>query len=114
VLAARSAEALERVASECRAFNTKAVAVPTDVSSEEACRKLMEAALKAFGQIDVLVLNAGVGCHHSFSDTRFARVIERVAGGSARSLDFGAATSPSLRVSCRSTSSATSSAPSTR
>ncbi|HTN49844.1 MAG TPA: SDR family oxidoreductase [Burkholderiaceae bacterium] len=66
VLSARTHEALERVAAECRSAGTEALAVPADVTSEEDCRRLIERAIEAFGGIDVLVANAGVSMHARF------------------------------------------------
>jgi 3-oxoacyl-[acyl-carrier protein] reductase len=41
------------------AANTKVVTVAVDVGTPEGCRKAFEAARQAFGQVDVLVNNAG-------------------------------------------------------
>jgi NAD(P)-dependent dehydrogenase (short-subunit alcohol dehydrogenase family) len=41
------------------AANTKVIGVAADVGTAEGCRKAFEAAEKAFGQLDVLVNNAG-------------------------------------------------------
>lgn len=60
VLAARRADALERVAAECASHGTRALAVPTDVSDAIAVEALAEVALAEFGVIDVWVNNAGV------------------------------------------------------
>lgn len=68
VLAARGEEALEEAAARCRALGTEAVAVPTDVTDEEAVRRLAERALELTGRIDVWVNNAGV--------TSFAPLLE--------------------------------------
>ncbi len=58
VLAARTPAALEEVAAAVRAAGRRALAVPTDIVRAEDCRQLVEAALAAFGRIDVLVNNA--------------------------------------------------------
>lgn len=29
----------------------------------------MEAAIKEFGRIDIVILNAGIGCHNVFTET---------------------------------------------
>jgi NAD(P)-dependent dehydrogenase (short-subunit alcohol dehydrogenase family) len=58
VLAARTAPALDRVASEVRALDREAAAVPTDICNPDDCRELAEAAHARFGRIDVLVNNA--------------------------------------------------------
>jgi NAD(P)-dependent dehydrogenase (short-subunit alcohol dehydrogenase family) len=39
----------------------RAIAVRTDVTSPEECRALVDATVEAFGRVDVLVNNAGVG-----------------------------------------------------
>ncbi len=67
-LAARSADALERVVAECHAFGAQAIAVPTDVTVDDDCRRLIERALEAFGSIDVLINNAGISMHARFSE----------------------------------------------
>ncbi len=60
VLAARSKEGLERVASELRESGVEAIAVPTDVTDRSALEALVAAANAEFGGTDVLVNNAGV------------------------------------------------------
>ena len=44
----------------CRAEGVEAAAVQADVSIAEDCKKLFEAAVKAFGRVDILVNNAGI------------------------------------------------------
>jgi short-subunit dehydrogenase len=61
VLAARRAELLEEVAAECRAHGGEALVCPTDVSRRQDVERLAQAALVAFGRIDVWINNAGVG-----------------------------------------------------
>jgi len=73
VLAARSADALERVADACRNLGAQVIVVPTDVTLDADCRNLIERAVEAFGGIDVLINNAGVSMHARFADiTDFA------------------------------------------
>ena len=78
VLAARTAATLERVAAECRAAGTEAIAVPADVSFEDDCRALVERAVAAFGRIDVLVANAGISMHARFTDIEDFSTFERL------------------------------------
>jgi short-subunit dehydrogenase len=78
VLAARRAEALDAVRDECRTLGAEAVSVPTDVTSDEACCKLIEAAVAAFGGIDVLVANAGVSMHARFDAIEDFSTFERL------------------------------------
>jgi uncharacterized protein len=66
VLGARRAELLERTAAECRALGVDAVAVPTDVTRPEDCRRLVAAAER----VDVLVSNAGFAIFDAIADAR--------------------------------------------
>ena len=44
----------------CKAEGVEAVAVQADVSTAEGCKTLFDAAISAFGRVDVLVNNAGI------------------------------------------------------
>ena len=57
---AGSAAAAEETAAACRAIGVQAVTLQADVRSPEACQKLVEDTVAAFGRIDVLVNNAGI------------------------------------------------------
>lgn len=61
VLAARGAEALADVASECRARGADTLVVPTDIGDPDAVDRLAAAAVERFGRIDVWVEAAAVG-----------------------------------------------------
>ena len=50
----------EQTAALCRAEGVDAVAVQADVSTAEGCKTLFDAAVNAFGRVDVLVNNAGI------------------------------------------------------
>src|SRR5258706_1205352 len=67
VLAARNAAALENVAAQISPVS-KSIAVATDVSREEDCRNLVEAAIKNFGRIDVVINNAGISMRALFEE----------------------------------------------
>jgi 3-oxoacyl-[acyl-carrier protein] reductase len=56
---ARSAQAAEAVAADCRGHGEDAVAMRGDVASDADCRALAAAALERWGRIDVLVNSAG-------------------------------------------------------
>jgi NAD(P)-dependent dehydrogenase (short-subunit alcohol dehydrogenase family) len=61
VLAARSAERLADVAEDVSALGSQVLVAPTDVTSHAEVVALVDAALRRFGRIDVLVNNAGIG-----------------------------------------------------
>jgi len=58
VLASRTMEDLEKVAGEIRDRGGQAVPVVTDLMATEKIPELVEAAMKAYGRIDILVNNA--------------------------------------------------------
>lgn len=57
--AGNEAAANETVAA-CESLGAKAAAVRCDVSKEDEVKALMDAALKIFGRIEILVNNAGI------------------------------------------------------
>ncbi len=61
VLAARRADLLAEVEGELRRYPATALVVPTDVTRDDDLAHLVSEAQRAFGRIDVLVNNAGVG-----------------------------------------------------
>jgi len=69
-IAARQQASLDEAKSiiAAAAKNTKVIAVAADVGTPEGCRKAYEAADKAFGQLDVLVNNAGTSQRGPFTE----------------------------------------------
>lgn len=61
VLAARRVAELEVQASRINSAGYRAVAIPTDVTDAMQVAQLMEQTIDMFGQVDVLVNNAGIG-----------------------------------------------------
>ncbi|MGC4960529.1 SDR family NAD(P)-dependent oxidoreductase [Gordonia sp. DT218] len=61
VLAARRAERLADTAAKVEALGRKALCVPADVADPDQCQAVIDAAMEAFGRVDVLINNAGVG-----------------------------------------------------
>ncbi len=78
VLAARREEELARVAKRCEQAGGRAVSVPTDVSDQESCRRMVERAVQAFGGIDLLVNNAGVTMWARFDEVTDLSLYERI------------------------------------
>ena len=68
VLADIAAEAGEAAAQALRAKGAKALFVATDMTQRPAIAAMVEAALKAFGKIDILVSNAGIAPTMAFLD----------------------------------------------
>jgi NAD(P)-dependent dehydrogenase (short-subunit alcohol dehydrogenase family) len=58
VLAARTVERLEDVAKQVTDMGRRAVTVGTDITDEAQVNNLVDAALKAYGRVDVLINNA--------------------------------------------------------
>jgi 3-oxoacyl-[acyl-carrier protein] reductase len=61
VLAARTPAELESVRREAEARGVRAVAVPTDLTDDRQVESLFRTVDREFGQLDVLVNNAGIG-----------------------------------------------------
>jgi len=63
VLGARRADRIQSLAKELTGKGGKALAVPTDVTHYDQVKKLVDAAVKTFGRIDVMINNAGLMPH---------------------------------------------------
>jgi len=72
VLASRNPQALAAVADECAELGGKTLVVPTDVGDAQAVQALADAAIRAFGRIDVWFNNVGVGAIGRFEETPMA------------------------------------------
>jgi NAD(P)-dependent dehydrogenase (short-subunit alcohol dehydrogenase family) len=70
-LASRTRSELGSAAEEVRALGRRVLVVPTDVTDEEAVRRLVAATVTEFGTLDVMVNNAGIAPFMaSFMETR--------------------------------------------
>ncbi len=69
VVSARTAGDVERVAAELDGSNSgRVVGIPADVSRADECGRLIEAAVRELGGLDILINNAGVGFFGSIED----------------------------------------------
>ncbi len=78
-LAARTAGPLEQVACEVRNLGREALAIPTDVSSQEQVDRLIAATLERWGRVDILVANAGIYLHRRVAELTAADVEQSMA-----------------------------------
>ncbi|HKB91079.1 MAG TPA: SDR family oxidoreductase [Opitutaceae bacterium] len=69
VLVARRRERLDELKKEIDAHGAEAVVVTGDVRDEETATKAVQAAINAFGRIDILINNAGTGNYKNLVDT---------------------------------------------
>ena len=60
VLGARRSDRIDSLAAEITAAGGKAIAVETDVTKRDDLKRLVDAAIKTYGRIDVIINNAGV------------------------------------------------------
>jgi len=79
VLAARSREALTAVADDIVARGGQALAVPTDITSAEGQRGLIEQTLSHFGAVDWLINNAGVVAPMAYDRRSIAEIEQTIA-----------------------------------
>lgn len=68
VLVARRVEELEALKSEVEAKGAEAIVIPCDVRDLEQVKRCVDQALGHYGNIDMLVNNAGYGNHRAFID----------------------------------------------
>lgn len=76
VLSARTPDQLQAVAKQVEAAGRRAAVVPADLSDLEAVAGLADAAMDAFGRIDIIVNNVGGTMPRPFLDTSPRRLIE--------------------------------------
>lgn len=77
-LAARDAQRLEAVATECRKHGVDVLVVPGDVSIEPDCASIVARTVAHFGKLDVLVNNAGLGSTACFEEITDLTIFERL------------------------------------
>ena len=79
VLAARSVNELEAVAAELRSIGGAVLIVQTDVADPVALQSLVDATMKEFGRIDLLVNNAGFTYTYPYDQVEIADIQKTVA-----------------------------------
>ncbi len=77
VLAARNAEAMDRLTKEAALGPGRYIMVRTDVTRPGDCEHLIEKTIETFGQLDVLINNAGISMRALFSESGLD-VLERI------------------------------------
>lgn len=76
VLTARRPERLEALIEEARAFGSDGITVIGDARDEATALKSVEAAKSAFGRVDILINNVGVGNYKQLIDTSLEDYVE--------------------------------------
>jgi NADP-dependent 3-hydroxy acid dehydrogenase YdfG len=69
ILTARREERLAALLAEAAKMGAKGQAVAGDAREEETARRAVDAAVKTFGRLDILINNAGVGNYRNLVDT---------------------------------------------
>ena len=80
VLAARDESNLTVTATKCREIGGEAIVVAINITEPQACQKLINASIEAFGKIDCLVNNAGITMQSKFDEIEdinlFSKIME--------------------------------------
>jgi len=77
VIAARNLEKLNNVADKINKIGAEVLSVRCDVSVQEDCKNLIEQTVAKFGEIDMLINNAGISMRAIFNDMELD-VMERI------------------------------------
>jgi short-subunit dehydrogenase len=77
-LAARNSEKLSRLVRECEKFNSRALAIPTDVSRPQDCAALIQKTIDTYKRIDILINNAGLTMYGNFEDVKDLGLFETI------------------------------------
>lgn len=72
VIADIDQDAADRTAEAFRALGVQALAIQTDVTSEDQVQDMVDKVMSRFGKIDVLINNAGIALHEKTEDLSFS------------------------------------------
>lgn len=78
-LVARSADLLEKLASELREQQAEVITIQTDMRDPEQVKRAIDAAVRHFGRIDILINNAGQAAAGNIADVdleNFQQIVE--------------------------------------
>ncbi len=78
VLAARRAERLEEIGRQIEALGGRALVCPADIRDYAQIEAMVKTAHTHFGRIDLLVANAGIGCHEGVATVSAEEMTEVV------------------------------------
>lgn len=78
VLAARREGKLQEVATQCEKRGGVTTIVPTDVSDQAQCQRLIQQAVTAYGRLDTLINNAGITMWARFEEIEDLSLLERI------------------------------------
>lgn len=84
ILASRSVESLSAIVDEIKKAGRKALALPVDVRNAASVQELIDGTVVEFGQLDIMVNNAGISMAHSSEDLppeEWTRAIETNLSG---------------------------------
>ena len=78
VLAARNADALTEIAAQVEDLGSAVLVQPTDVTDHVQCRAMIERTMDRFGQIDFLILSAGISMWVRFDEITDLSILRTV------------------------------------
>lgn len=78
VIAARNEKRLNELKTEIESIGGLALVVPMDVTDKDACKNLIDSAVDEYGQIDILITNAGRTMWTPFEDIQDLSIFKQI------------------------------------
>ncbi len=78
ILAARNEQRLLTLAAECEQVGATSCVLPTDVTDEQACQRLIQQTIETFGALDVLVNNAGISMRATLEEVSDLSIFDHI------------------------------------